>query len=196
MGYFGDAYVQILDFTTSVLDKSKVKVLIPKKDMPLTQMYFIASYLNNIKKMMWSYTRYCGIKRLKELIIPDIPETDNVDIDLNRLLPKKQKNQQNTINKPPHYTFFELGRFFTPLKGEGEYIINLGEGNTPIISATNENNGVAAYVDADPIFKAPMITVERVSGTAFVQLSDFITVPDDLLVLEPTENTTLNFYYL
>lgn len=76
-------------------------------------------------------------------------------------------------------------------RGKGGYRESLEFGNTPLVSATCINNGVLDFVDADPIFKAPCITVERVGGNAFVQPVDFITVPDDISVLIPKEEMSL-----
>jgi hypothetical protein len=70
-------------------------------------------------------------------------------------------------------------------------------GNTPLISATNKDNGVIDDVDIEPIFKAPAISVERVTGQAYIQLIDFATVPDDIFVLIPKEKMSLKklFYF-
>lgn len=75
--------------------------------------------------------------------------------------------------------------------GEGEYRKHLDEGDTPIISATTEDNGVMDLVDIEPTFEAPAITVERVTGKAFVQVEDFATVPDDMAVLKPKVDMSL-----
>jgi len=76
---------------------------------------------------------------------------------------------------------------FFVLSGKGGYRENLNRGKTPLVSATNKNNGILAFVDIDPTFTAPSITVERVTGQAFVQVDDFVTVPDDISVLVPKE---------
>lgn len=60
-----------------------------------------------------------------------------------------------------------------------------------MVSATSTNNGIIDHVDIEPTFKAPAITVERVSGRAYVQLFDFATVPDDITVLVPRERMSL-----
>lgn len=72
-------------------------------------------------------------------------------------------------------------------RGKGGYIETFADGTTPLVSATTSNNGVARFVNDRPKFKAPVITVERVTGAAFVQLIDFSTVPDDITVLIPKD---------
>jgi len=76
-------------------------------------------------------------------------------------------------------------------RGDGEYIETYRPGSTPLVSARTDNNGIAAFVDAPPGFKAPSITVERVSGMAFVQLMDFSAVPADVSVLVPKKHMDL-----
>lgn len=76
-------------------------------------------------------------------------------------------------------------------RGKGEYREKLEKGNTPLISATNTNNGVIDHVDIEPTFETPAITVERVTGQAYVQLFNFATVPDDISVLIPKESMSL-----
>jgi hypothetical protein len=86
--------------------------------------------------------------------------------------------------------------FFIPKRGKGGYIEDLKEGDTPLISATVSNNGVVGFVNIKPPFKAPAITVERVTGTAFVQTAHFATVPDDVTVLLPKEEMKLSEFYI
>lgn len=78
-----------------------------------------------------------------------------------------------------------VDQLFDVMRGKGEYNENLSPGNTPLVSATNKNNGIIGFVDLKPTFKAHSITIERVTGHAFVQVDDFVTVPDDVSVLIP-----------
>jgi hypothetical protein len=90
-----------------------------------------------------------------------------------------------------------INALFTVKKGRGEYREKLNSGKTPLVTAKNTNNGVIDFVDIEPTFKAPAITVERVSGQAFVQLLDFATVPDDMSVLIPrTEMSISKLFFI
>lgn len=81
----------------------------------------------------------------------------------------------------------KIADLFKIERGRGEYYSKMSPGSTPLISATTLNNGVIGRIDIEPTFTAPCITVERVSGRAFVQYEDFATVPDDLSVLVPLQ---------
>lgn len=85
---------------------------------------------------------------------------------------------------------------FTVVKGKGGYIRDLDLGTTPLVSATNLDNGIRNFVTDVPKFEAPAITVERVTGSAFVQLIDFSTVPDDLSILIPKNQMELWQLYI
>lgn len=88
-----------------------------------------------------------------------------------------------------------INSLFFVKRGKGDYRENLGKGSTPLISATNTDNGVIDHVDIKPTFKAPAITVERVSGHAFVQVLDFATVPDDIAVLVPRKEMSMKMLF-
>lgn len=88
-----------------------------------------------------------------------------------------------------------LDALFEIRRGRGEYRETLQAGKTPLVSATSQDNGILDYVDIVPTFRAPAITVERVSGGAFVQIEDFATVPADISVLVPRTNLPLSFLF-
>jgi hypothetical protein len=89
-----------------------------------------------------------------------------------------------------------LTEFFDFKKGAGGYKESFDDGLTPLISATIYNNGVTAYVDSKARFSKRTITVERVGGSAFVQLTDYVTVPDDISVLVPKDDYPLSFLFI
>lgn len=180
-GSIGSAFVQPLDFVAS---RDNVLVLEEKEGVSLSveEKYFVASYINRIK-WRFSYGRTLSKTRLRNMDLPDIKTFVDYEEMTKRLLPEHE--EVRVVQSPPDYKYFDLRKLFSPIKGKGDYLMNLERGKTPLISATNENNGVLAYVDLEPIFRAPLITVERVSGTAFIQIDDFVTVPDDIMVLKP-----------
>jgi hypothetical protein len=90
----------------------------------------------------------------------------------------------------------KIEKFFYVKRGKGGYLDSYTDGTIPLISATNQDNGVYRLVNGKPNFRAPAITVERVSGSAFVQLVDFSTVPDDVHVLIPKIDMSIDKLYL
>lgn len=191
-GSIGSAFVQPLGFVAS---HDNVLVLVEKEkdSLSIEEKYFVATYIDKIK-WRFSYGRTLSKTRLQNVDLPKIEKLIDYQELVEAFLPKGRISREIGIES--NYKMFELDKIFKPIKGEGDYLMSLEKGNTPLISATTENNGVLAYVDSVPIFKAPLITVERVSGRAFVQLEDFVTVPDDIHVLKPLkDNYDLEFLF-
>ena len=117
-------------------------------------------------------------------------ELDNkfiAEVSLNDIQDKLLPSKRELIKlATPKFKKFRIGDILKVKKGEGVYFEKLGKGSTPLISAKTINNGVIGYVNISPTEKAPAITIERILGTAIVQIYDFATVPDDIYVLKLT----------
>ena len=190
-GSIGSAFVQPIAFIAS---KDNVIVLEEKeeKSLSIEEKYYYATYINKIK-WRYSYGRTLSKTRVGNIDLPPAKELIDYKKTISEIIPKSI--QKKKIKKPQTYKYFKLDKIYNILSGKGDYLINLGEGKTPLISATNQNNGILDHVNMKPLFTAPSITVERVSGSAFVQIEDFITVPDDVKVLEPIENKPIEFLF-
>lgn len=162
-------------------------VLTPRKEMSPKQLFYSAFVLRG-NKWRFKYGRQATEKRISNFKLPLMKEieklwtpptikTENVEIDLTKLL--------NELNGE------WLGHLFEIVKGEGLYFGKCKAGKTPMISASEINNGVIGFVDMSPLFKAPCITMERIRAKAHVQTVDFVTVPDDLFVLKPKRDFTV-----
>lgn len=177
-GSIGEARVH--DYPCCI--ESNCLVLVPKTKLTVKQLYYAASVLRN-NKWRFKYGRQITPKRIEETPLPIMETIDNnwtrptfnlkkIHLDFDELMLKIHEKS--------------LGEdLFEIVKGEGEYLINCNPGKTPLISASGLNNGIIGFVDMEPIFKAPCITIERILGKALVQTMDFVTVPDDLFVLKP-----------
>lgn len=194
-GSIGSCFVQPFDFVAS---KDNVVVLQDRNDNLLTieEKYVICAYINSLN-WKYSYGRTLSKTRISNIDIDidykGISKLFNYDLIINKIIPKKENFEENYPNIS--YSNFKIEKLFDVRSGEGGYIKDFEFGVTPLISATSQNNGIATYVDSKPYFKAPAITVERVSGNAFIQLNDFITVPDDVSVLIPKFDVPLELLY-
>ncbi|RGO16721.1 hypothetical protein DXB28_20650 [Bacillus cereus] len=188
VSYLGTAFVQIIPFTTSVVDKSNITILVPKKEMGLDELYYYCFQINKIAQFGFNYGRRMNQRQLNKIeLIPYNGET--IDVKIKERLPKKEKKV--AITKKVEYLEFSINKFFEITKGTGQYKENYAKGDTPLVSATTFNNGIIEYVDAKAIFSANTITVERIKGTAFVQFQDYVTVPDDISILLPKEKMSI-----
>lgn len=183
VSYLGTAFVQVTPFTTSVVDKSNITVLIPKKKMKLEELYFYAYQINAIGKFGFNYGRRMNQKQLNKINLREF--NIKVDkLDFTKFIDKKSEESVELLDLST-VKEYRLDEIFDVTKGKGDYKENYDKGSTPLVSATTFNNGILEYVDAEPSFKAGTITVERIKGTAFVQLKDYVTVPDDIHILTP-----------
>ena len=196
VSYLGNAFVQVTEFTTSVVDKSNITVLIPREKMSLEELYYYAYQINNIGKFGFNYGRRMNQKQLDKMYLNkyEVSYTE-LKFDILDYLKKASIEQFVAGIDVKRMIYMSLDELFYVEKGAGEYKENYEYGTVPLISATTMNNGITAYVSAKPLFKAGTITVERIKGTAFVQLKDYVTVPDDINVLVPKKEMSLEVLY-
>ena len=178
---FCEATIQRAPFLPRGNGGSGMVVLSPKEEMTEADLYFYAAQIN-LQKWRFSFGRMVINDRLKLLEIEKSIKSYNLMKLVSNLLPNPVKKEKI---ENIEFSLIPLSKLFEIKKGKGKYYENCEIGDTPLVSATGKNNGIIGHVNLAPIFKAPMITLERVLGNAFVQLEDFVTVPDDIFVLEP-----------
>jgi hypothetical protein len=170
---FCEATVQEPTFLPRGNGGSGMVVLIPEEEMNKEELFYYAAQINK-QRWRFSFGRMANPDRIKKLEIDDYTGINLKYSKIEKeLLPKpKIKNvlQFEAIKN------IKINNMFKIVRGKGKYLINLEEGKTPLVSARNFENGIIGYVNLPPMFKAPAITVERVTGSAFVQLRDFGSV--------------------
>ena len=183
---FCEATVQDPPFLPRGNGGSGLIVLEPRQKMSYEEMLYYSAYINKRISWRFSFGRMVTKDRLAQLEIEEYDGTIHPSKSIEELMPAKPQK----TNLAPHRISFanvKLSRMFKIVRGRGAYRNALSSGNTPLVSATSSDTGILDYVDIRPTFKAPAITVERVSGRAFVQLRDFATVPADVSVLIPKD---------
>jgi len=183
-GSIGQAFVQ----TEPCCVDDNCLVLEPKRKVTVEYLFYVCALIKN-QKWRFMYGRQINPYRIKKI------ELDNkfiAEVSLNDIQDKLLPSKRELIKlATPKFKKFRIGDILKVAKGEGVYFEKLRRGSTPLISAKTINNGVIGYVNILPTEKAPAITVERILGTAIVQLYDFATVPDDIYVLKLTEGTSV-----
>jgi len=149
-------------------------------------MLYYSAYINKRISWRFSFGRMVTKDRLAQLEIEEYDGTIRPSKSIKELMPSKP--QKNSLgSRRISFANVKLSCIFKIVRGRGAYRNALSSGNTPLVSATSSDTGILDYVDVRPTFRAPAITVERVSGRAFVQLRDFATVPADVSVLIPKD---------
>lgn len=76
------------------------------------------------------------------------------------------------------WKYFKLNKLFDISAGIYYYSHEYESGDTPYISASNENNGIQQRINLEPDFKGNCIVTGKVGCTAFYQSEDFCATSD------------------
>lgn len=187
----GKAYVQPIDFATVPDD---ISVLIPKNDMDINKLYYVASRINFLR---WRFTwgRKLTSGRLKKMEI-DFNVIPDYNVDLKSRFPKNEKKGFYPVDIK--FETFNINEIFKLIRGDFHALDKLGTGEFPTVSRITENNGIVGYFekpDHAKVHPKLRITISTTSGDAFVQLHEFIAT-DNVVILKPIQalkETTLFF---
>jgi len=193
VSYLGTAFVQVLPFTTSVVDKSNIIVLSPKeKKMTIEEMYFYAFQINRIGRFGFHYGRRMGMKNLKKMKL-SLAEKDLPKIDIKSLLPTLAKPAKREITTD--YEHVQLTKLFMVQKAKSKGFENYEKGDIPFVTNGIGNNGVQGFVKPDEtakVFKVDAICVSAFCE-ATVQKAPFLPRGNGgsgLSVLTPKQKMT------
>jgi len=89
---------------------------------------------------------------------------------------------------------FNIKDLFFVTTSKDTNLFNSNMGNTPYVAASSENNGVTAYIDAEPSQQPNTLTIARNGsvGSTFYQPKPYCASPDDVRILTPRFN--MNVY--
>lgn len=68
-----------------------------------------------------------------------------------------------------------------------------GDGNTPLISSTDQNNGISEFTNLEPTFEGNCLTIGKVSCSAFYQLGPFCAT-SDCTILKPKQGFDMDVF--
>ena len=195
VSYLGTSFVQVLPFTTSVVDKSNIIVLVPKDEgMTLEEMYFYAFQINRIGKFGFHYGRRMGMKNLRKMKL-FLLEGKLPEVNIKKLLPRLAKPKMLDIAKD--YENVPLTKLFIIQKAKSKGFQSYESGEVPFITNGIGNNGVQGFVtpnETDRVFKTDAICVSAFCE-ATVQKAPFLPRGNGgsgLSVLIPKEKMDLN----
>ncbi|OGI64256.1 hypothetical protein A2642_00885 [Candidatus Nomurabacteria bacterium RIFCSPHIGHO2_01_FULL_39_10] len=117
--------------------------LIPKKEMSERELIYYAICITR-NKYKYSYGRQAN-RTLRDLLIPaKIPEKF-LNLKINKLNEKSVSNKK-LLSNTQNWKWFNLGDLFTFEKGERLTKPDRIEGDVPLITAGENNNGVSEYI--------------------------------------------------
>lgn len=200
VSYLGTSFVQITPFTTSVVDKSNIIILVPKKKMSLHELYFYCFQINKAGKFGFNYGRRMNMARLKKIDLIEFCSDYDFKINFKKYLPEIKLEAYN--NLPQLDTFINIEKIFKPTNAKSKGFESYDNGDTPFVSNGKLNNGIVGYVtpyENDRVFKKKGICISAFCE-ATIQHPPFLPRGNGgsgLIVLTPINEMTneiLTFY--
>lgn len=140
------SYVSPVPFTAN----SDVAVLVPKVPMTLKQKLFYA-YIITFNRPRYSYGRKPKGDRLKNLDIPDLDEIPSYVESSKIANIKTSVSKQTCPFNTASWKTFKVSDIFPKRRVKKYSKIPENDGDVPFISSSSLNNGIASYVDVDPL---------------------------------------------
>lgn len=175
--YLLSAFVQEEDFVTA----QNVAVLRAKDNMSDKEKWFYC-YILRVNRFKFSAFGREVNKYIRDIEIPKNIPSWVYEVDFTNISTKN--NVQEKTLEVNTWQYFELKKLFNIKAGKYYYTNEYDEGETPYISATNKNNGIAKRINLEPDFGSKCITTEKISSTAFYQTERFCAT-SDVNVLSP-----------
>lgn len=189
VSYLGTSFVQVIPFTTSVVDKSNIMVLKPLHTMSLEAMYFYAFQINRVAKFGFNYGRRMNMRQLKKLKFI-LYNKHFKKIHFKDYIPKTVAKKNQLLKSKIKFEEFLITELFILVKGDFHALDILDKGNYPTVSRTSFDNGIAGYYDIPDdaeIYHKGWLTVSTLSGDTFIQFNDFIAT-DNVIICKPQKS--------
>lgn len=160
---------------------TRVKALIPKKEMTFNELMYYAMTIN-ANKYKFNYGRV-GANRIDDLLLPDRSEIPDWIYKVEEPDLSKYKESFNDSPTPElntdNWKEFKLVDLFELENGKG-YLSNEAQenpGENPFVCSSESNNGIACYTSLSNKHKGNCITINKDGsvGCAFYQEKDFST---------------------
>lgn len=200
VSYLGTAFVQVVPFTTSVVDKSNIIILEPKDSkMSVEEMYFYSMQINKFASFGFHYGRRMNMRQLRKVeLLPFKNVKTKVDIPV--LLPTKAQKRNITHNI--NFKEFKIPQLFESVE-KGAYHVRseLNVGHVPFVSCATHNNGIEGYYDIpeeSTFSKYITVTSDGMSPlTTFYQAKKF-NGQDNVMICKPKADFRLStlFYIM
>lgn len=164
-----------------------IKVLEPRESLSFREKVYYCMCIEKNKYRYSTMGREAN-RSLDELRVPDsIPSwVKNIDLDNHRLDKKPLTDNSIDLYSVPWEDFY-YKELFEIESGKGPRIRDTPPGETPMVTATTNNNGINTFLDHEPKHPGGVISVARNGngvGSAFYQPTPFCS-NEDVRVFKP-----------
>lgn len=160
VSYLGTSFVQITPFTTSVVDKSNIIILVPKKKMELNELYFYCFQINKSGKFGFNYGRRMNMARLRKIELLEYKADYEICINFSNYLPEIKLDKYT--NLPILNTLTNIQSIFKVTNAKSKGFESYDLGDVPFVSNGSFNNGIIGYVtpyENDRVFESKGICI-------------------------------------
>lgn len=177
--YLLSAYIQKEQYYTA----QNIKILIPKIEMDFATKAYYCMCITANRFRYTSHGREAN-RTLDTLLVPDISEIPEwvYNTKIENPSSKPILNKSNPALDTSKWKEFRYDEIFEISRGKLSSINELEQGNVPVITATENNNGVSSFLSVEQkyIEKSGCITVSNNGSIAesFYQDSDFSATSD------------------
>jgi hypothetical protein len=192
---FCEATVQIPPFVARGNGGSGLIVLEPLKSMTADELAYIAAFINTNIRWRFSWSRMATVDRIRDFEIPDSDST--IRYAVKDLLPQQSEPEKKTWTV--EFKTFELAAIFQFAPGDYHNTSALPEGEIPLISCGEGDNGIAAFVEvpAEHIYDHKLTIAFNGMNTLTTKYHPYrFAAKDDVAVcnpLKPLRVSTLFF---
>jgi len=162
VSYLGTSFVQVVPFTTSIVDKSNIIILAPKNSMSLEEMYFHSFKINRIGKFGFHYGRRMNMRQLRKINLLPFKNFSK-KVNFRKILPKIVRKKYPTLTK--NFKLVSITDIFHVISARSKGFDQYDKGSVPFISNGMMKMGLVGFVE--PHEKDKVIKADSISVTAF-----------------------------
>ncbi|MCK1469941.1 hypothetical protein [Bradyrhizobium sp. CW10] len=145
---FCEATLQIAPYIARGNGGSGLIVLEPKVPLSTATLGYLAAHINTALKWRFNWYRQATTDRIRRLAIPD-PIEANVSFPVKEFLPVVSQTKQKK-NWEVKFRPFALDELFELASGDYHNAAELPDGDVPLISCGDADNGITRFVSVPP----------------------------------------------
>ncbi len=188
--YLLSAFVQQHRFYTA----QNIKVLTPKYKMSLKDKLIYCAMIKHNRFKYTSHGREAN-KTFDDILIPCLAQIKDISVKMK--YPQKPSNSSlsdvNISLNINNWKYFLLSDYFDMSAGSYYATSDYSNGTTPLITASDSDNGVRLYFDIPANYAGNSITVGKIGASAFYQSKNYCA-SSDVTTLTPINDFNFNSY--
>ena len=169
------AFVQQAPFYTA----QNIKILSPKEKMNFRQKVYYCQAISKNRFRYHSHGREANIT-LDNLRVPSLKTIPKwvSKTEMPTMPSKKPKRARKIELDKDKWENFELINYFNMYAGKYYPSDFFSSGKTPLISASDENNGISFFTDLEPCFPGNCLTIGKINCITYFQSVPFCATAD------------------